>query len=66
MRSEQGTTLQMTRPGSYLQVSDYLIDRVSDLAGRPVARNKAVAWLEVMAGLVAVGIVVVAVRLTVH
>lgn len=55
----------MPRPGSRTQVSEYLIERVSDLAGRPVSRKTAVVWLEVMAGLIAVGIVVVVVRLSV-
>jgi hypothetical protein len=57
---------QMTRPGNRTQVSEYLIERVSDLAGRPVPRKTAVTWLEVMAGLITVGIVVVIVRLTVQ
>lgn len=56
---------QVPRLGSRTQVSEYLIERVSDLAGRPVSRKTAVVWLEVMAGLIAVGIVVVIVRLTV-
>lgn len=56
---------QMPRPGNRIQVSEYLIERVSDLAGRPVSRKTALAWLEVMAGLITVGMVVVIVRLTV-
>lgn len=56
---------QMPRPGNHTRVSEYLIDRVSDLAGHPVPRKIAVAWLEVMAGLITVGIVVVVVRLIV-
>lgn len=56
---------QMPRPGHHIQVSEYLIGRVSDLAGRPVSRKTAVVWLKVMTGLIAVGMVVVIVRLTV-
>lgn len=56
---------QMPRPGNHIQVSEYLIERVSDLAGRPVSRKTAVVWLKVMAGLITVGIVVLIVRLIV-
>jgi hypothetical protein len=37
--SEQGMT-QIARPGNRIHISEYLIDRVSDLAGRPVPRKQ--------------------------
>jgi len=55
----------MPRPGNRLQVGEYLIERVSDLAGRPVPRKAAVAWLGTMAALIAVSSVVIVIRLTV-
>lgn len=56
----------MPRTGNHMEIREYLIDRVSDLAGRPVRRKAAVAWLEVMAGLITVSVVVVIVRFTVR
>lgn len=56
----------MPRPGNHIHIGEYLIERVSDIAGRPVPRKRAIAWLEVMASLIAIGIVVVVVRLTIR
>jgi hypothetical protein len=51
--------------GSKMEIREYLAERVSDLAGRPVPRQAAMAWLETMAALIAVSSVVIIVRLTV-
>jgi hypothetical protein len=55
----------MPRTGNCAQLGEYLIERVSDLAGRPVPRKSALAWLEVMAGLITVSVAVVIIRLVV-
>jgi hypothetical protein len=56
---------QMPMSSNHAQIREYLIDRVSDLAGRPVPRKAAMAWLETMAALIAAGILAIIVRLTV-
>lgn len=58
-------TAHMPRPSSQMHISDYVIERVSGLAGRPVPRKAALAWAEVMVGLVAVSVVAIIIRLTV-
>lgn len=52
-----------TKPDALMEVYGYLIDRVSDLAGGPVPRKAARAWLCAMATAVAVSSVVIIIRL---
>ena len=51
------------KPDALRGVCEYLIDRVSDLAGGPVPRKAAKAWLCAMATAVAVSSVVIILRL---
>lgn len=54
----------MPKPDSFVGVYEYLIERVSDLAGSPVPRKAAKTWLCVMAAVVAVSGAVIIIRLT--
>jgi hypothetical protein len=55
----------MPKPDALMEVYEYLIDRVSDLAGGPVARKAAKTWLCLMTAMVAVSGAVIIIRLTV-
>jgi len=56
---------QMPRAGNHIEIREYLAERVSDLAGCPVPRKAAVAWLGAMVVLVAVSSVAIIIRLIV-
>lgn len=55
----------MPKAGDHKEIREYLVERVSDLAGRPVPRKAALAWLGAMAALIAISGVVIIIRLIV-
>jgi hypothetical protein len=57
---------RIPKPDTLTEAYEYLIDRVTDIAGGPVPRKAATTWLYVMAVAVAVSGVVIVVRLTVR
>jgi hypothetical protein len=56
---------RVPRVGNRTEIREYLIERVSDLAGHSVPRKAAVAWLEAMTALIAVSSIVIIIRLSV-
>jgi hypothetical protein len=56
----------MPKPDALTEAYEYLVDRVTDLAGGPVPRKAAATWLCVMAAAVAVSGAVIILRLSVR
>lgn len=56
----------MPNSDALTEAYEYLLDRVTDLAGGPVPRKAATTWLCVMAAAVAVSGAVIIIRLTIR